>query len=79
MKTSWRGWIFGTLSLAALCTLWVLPGRSVHTPQPLEVTHHIPRPPPTENWLEDIAEGVQKKNRKAWFKELHRTGPGVDY
>ena len=37
------------------------------------------RPPPTEHWLEDGAETRNKQRRKAWFKEIHKAAPGVDY
>jgi MYXO-CTERM domain-containing protein len=79
MKAYWRVWIIGAIFLATLLVLWMIPRGSLKITDTVKVAHHVPRPPPTENWLEDIAEGVQKKNRKAWFKELHRTGPGVDY
>jgi photosystem II stability/assembly factor-like uncharacterized protein len=36
-------------------------------------------PAPTENWLEDDAEETQKQRRKAWFRELHKAPPGVDW
>jgi len=36
-------------------------------------------PPPTENWLEQGAEKVQKKRRKAWFEEMHRSAPDTDW
>ena len=48
------------------------------------VTEHTPvdfefrRPPPTEHWLGDGAETVNKQRRKAWFKERHKAPPDVD-
>ena len=36
-------------------------------------------PLPTENWLDDDAETTQKQRRKAWFREIHRAAPGVDW
>jgi photosystem II stability/assembly factor-like uncharacterized protein len=36
-------------------------------------------PPPTEHWLDEDAERVQKKARKAWFRQMHRAADGVDY
>ena len=35
--------------------------------------------PPTEHWLHEDAEHTNKKRRKAWFKERHRTPPNIDY
>ncbi|GEM_PF-783044 len=37
------------------------------------------RPMPTENWMGAGAESRNKKKRKAWMRELHRTPPDVDY
>lgn len=37
------------------------------------------QPPPTEHWLGEGAEERNKKARKDWFKELHRTPPDVDW
>jgi len=36
-------------------------------------------PAPTENWLQEKAEGEQKPLRKAWFAERHRSAPGADW
>ena len=47
---------------------------AAHTPLELEFR----RPPPTEHWLGDGAETVNKQRRKAWFKELHKAPPDVD-
>ncbi|QDU67095.1 WD40/YVTN/BNR-like repeat-containing protein [Engelhardtia mirabilis] len=38
-----------------------------------------PLPMPTENWLDDRAEGRQSSLRKAWIRERHWAGPGVDW
>ena len=37
------------------------------------------RPMPTENWMGAGAESRNKKKRKAWMKEIHRTPPDLDY
>ncbi len=36
-------------------------------------------PPPTEHWLDADAEQREKSRRKAWFQEIHRATPGIDW
>ncbi len=36
-------------------------------------------PPPTRNWLDEDAETRNKERRKAWFAEMHKAPPGVDW
>lgn len=36
-------------------------------------------PPPTEHVLDDDAERRNKRGRKQWLEEMHRTAPGVDW
>lgn len=47
--------------------------------RPTERTTSFFRPLPTENWVGAGAESRNKKKRKAWMKELHRTPPELDY
>jgi len=45
----------------------------------LQPTIHQARPVPTEHWLADDAERENRKGRKRWIEEMHRTAPGVDW
>ncbi|MCB9779627.1 MAG: hypothetical protein H6742_13770 [Alphaproteobacteria bacterium] len=54
-----------------------LPLRAQTRPHP--VTGDRGLPPPTENWLSDDAEVVQKKARKEWIERRHRAPDGVDW
>ncbi len=47
-------------------------------PSPARTTRFF-RPMPTENWTGEGAEARNKKERKAWMRELHRAPPDVDY
>jgi photosystem II stability/assembly factor-like uncharacterized protein len=64
------------LALLAGCTAGTVP--HVRDAGPFLVKPR-PVPPPTENWLGDDAERINRKGRKAWFEEMHRTAPGVDW
>ncbi len=73
----------GVVALAALSED---PPRPASSPASEAVEPHRPpevqgflRPPPTEHWLDEDAERVNKANRKAWFRERHRAPPGVDW
>ncbi len=37
------------------------------------------RPAPTEHWLSEDAESVNKQRRKDWIEHIHKAPPGVDY
>ncbi|MBX2797996.1 MAG: hypothetical protein KTR31_10015 [Myxococcales bacterium] len=85
-----RGLWIGTAILLALSAMAVLtieplppaeeetrqlPADSVALPN-----GKIPVPqPPIDNWLDERAEGVHKQKRKAWFHEIHKSPPGVDW
>ena len=78
MKARW----IGAVGIGMFCIGGALWSSRVPTTAPpnasaiLSRTH--PRPPPTEHWFERVAEGTQKRNRKAWFAELHQAADGVD-
>lgn len=63
----------------AVLTLLLLFSACHATSEPMARRLDRGGPPPTENWLEDGAEKVQKKRRKAWFEEMHRTAPDTDW
>lgn len=80
MNTRWTR-VVG-VSGALLCSvLWLSATTVKQSPAPSEpvMTRTNPMPPPTEHWFERVAEGTQKRNRKAWFKEFHQAAPGVDW
>ncbi len=39
----------------------------------------VERPRPTEHSLAPDTEGLQKERRKAWFEEMHKSAPDVDW